>query len=90
MGTRLATYLLEITGINHAETNPNAGEDPIGNTKENRGRKPLFRKVVIWTDSEICLHWISKNENRTPYIKNRVEKILSTQNNYVYNHISTN
>ena len=89
MGTRLATYLLEITGINHAETNPNAGEDPVGNTKENRGRKPLFRKVVIWTDSEICLHWISKNENRTPYIKNRVEKILSTQNNYVYNHIST-
>ena len=32
MGTRLAAYLLETTGIDHAEMNPNASEDPIGNT----------------------------------------------------------
>ena len=90
MGTRLASYLLEITGRDDGQTNnPNAGLDPVGYTKESKVRRPLFKRVVIWTDSEICLHWINKNENRTPYVKNRVEKILSTQNNYVYNHIST-
>ena len=83
MGTRLATYL-----INTIQTEqPYADKGPEG--KESKGTSPLFKQVYIWTDSEICLHWITKNENKNPYVKNRVEKILSTQTNYIYNHIST-
>ena len=90
MGTRLATYLKSVTSIDKGNSlyNPHADHSLRGQQDI-----PLFSKIVIWTDSEICLHWINKNESKTPYVKNRVEKILSLQRDqsqeFVFNHTST-
>ena len=97
MGTRLATYIMNVTSIINPQGNslynPHVDQSSGGLPKQSQQDNPLFSKVVIWTDSEICLHWINKNESKTPYIKNRVEKILSLQREltmkFVFNHTST-
>lgn len=67
MGIRLAKYLIETT--NTEENNPVESKRSGGLFKESKGKIPFFNKVMIWTGSEIYLHWMTGNENKTPYVK---------------------
>ena len=48
-----------------------------------------IQETYIWTDSEICLHWIAKDDSHIAYVKNRVYKIKELQNNYKFNHVQS-
>ena len=48
-----------------------------------------IKEIILWADSESVLHWLQSKKMLSPFIKRRVDKIISNGNNgfrYVATH----
>ncbi|XP_069191775.1 uncharacterized protein [Procambarus clarkii] len=48
-----------------------------------------FGEIVVWSDNEAVLQWVRNNNNKTPYVSNRVREIHELSAGYKLSHVPT-
>jgi len=48
-----------------------------------------FKRVYMWSDSEVALQWIRNNASKDVYVRNRVATILEVGSHCAYQHVLT-